>query len=209
MENKKNIYQRILAIMAEVDYIQKGVKRVNNMYRYVSHDKVNAIFHPQFVKHGIVVLPSLSEITQDGNRTNVLVDVKFINVDNPEDCFSVTYAGYGVDGGDKGPGKAFSYACKLALLKTFCLETGEDPDHDQKVKYQTKKEIQEIQNQKEPQELEDIPITSGQKAWALARVKKYGIEKSKVENITGVGGIDSMLQSQLYSFKSLVMARSR
>ena len=38
--------------------------------------------------------------------------------------------GYGIDNGEKGPGKAVSYAVKYALLKTFCLETGDDPDRD-------------------------------------------------------------------------------
>lgn len=33
---------------------------------------------------------------------------------------------------DKGPGKAISYAVKYAYLKAFALETGDDPDHDQR-----------------------------------------------------------------------------
>jgi hypothetical protein len=42
----------------------------------------------------------------------------------------VSFFGYGIDNQDKGPGKAMSYAVKYAMLKTFCLETGDDPEKD-------------------------------------------------------------------------------
>jgi hypothetical protein len=41
--------------------------------------------------------------------------------------------------GDKGPGKAVSYAFKYALLKVFCLETGDDPDNDANARYEPEK----------------------------------------------------------------------
>lgn len=133
IENK-NIYQRINAVMAEVDYIQKDQnKKVANQYKFVSHDQVTSILHPQFVKHGIAVLPTIKERKQDGNRTEILLEVKFVNIDNPTDYFVVDSLGYGIDPADKGPGKACSYAYKYALLKTFALETGDDPDQDQQV----------------------------------------------------------------------------
>ena len=55
MEKKEvpNIYQRIVAVMREVDYIQKSDKKVNNRYRFVSHDQVAATIHPALVKHRI------------------------------------------------------------------------------------------------------------------------------------------------------------
>ena len=137
--NQKNIYQRLNCVMQEINYIQKGDKRVNNQYTYVSHDAVTEALHGPLTKNGIAVLPSVLEMTQDGNRTSVKVEVSFVNIDNPTDRFSVCHVGFGIDSGDKGPGKAISYACKYALLKTFLLETGDDPDHDQKAKYEPPK----------------------------------------------------------------------
>lgn len=125
-----NIFQRILGVMRELEYIQKGEAKVNNQYRFVSHDQVSAKVHPLLVKHGIAVIPSVDEMKQEGNRTEAKVSVHFVNVDNPSEVVVTKYYGYGVDSGDKGPGKAISYACKYALLKTFCLETGDDPDFD-------------------------------------------------------------------------------
>ena len=135
----KNIYQRILGIMSDVSYIQKGDKTVANQYRYVSHDQVTAKIHPLLVKHGVLCIPTVKSLTQEGNRTHVELIICFVNVDNPSDQFAVTYHGYGVDAGDKGPGKAISYAFKVAILKVLALETGEDPDHDQNAVYEPAK----------------------------------------------------------------------
>ncbi len=128
--------QRILAVMGDIDYIQKGEARVNGQYRFASHDQVSAAIHPLLVKHGIAILPSVEEITQEGNRTMVKLLMTFVNVDNAQDCFASRFVGYGVDSGDKGPGKAISYAYKYGVLKTFVLETGEDPDFDQNARYE-------------------------------------------------------------------------
>lgn len=138
-EKPLNIYQRIKAIMAEEDYIQKSEKKVANQYRFVSHDSVTALFHKQFVKHGVVVLPTVKTCRQDGNRTEVELEVKFVNCDEPTDFFTIMAIGYGIDTSDKGPGKAVSYAYKYALLKVFAMETGDDPDQDQNVQHEPQK----------------------------------------------------------------------
>lgn len=125
--------------MAELTYIQKGSARVNNQYKFVSHDQVSAAVHPMLVKHGIIILPSVHEIKQEGNRTEIKLLIDVVNADNTQDCYRLMAAGYGIDSGDKGPGKAVSYAYKYALLKIFCLETGEDPDHDANATYEPAK----------------------------------------------------------------------
>ena len=140
----KNIYQRILSVMAEVDYIQKGDKMVNGQYRFVGHDQVTAIIHPQLVKHGIAVLPTVVGSKQDGNRTEVVLSTTFVNVDDPMDRIEIKTLGYGIDQGDKGPGKAVSYAFKYAVLKTFSLETGDDPDMDANASYSAPQPLEDV-----------------------------------------------------------------
>lgn len=138
-ETKPNIFQRLHGVMKDVKYLQKGEARVANQYRYISHDAVAAALHPALVKHGIVVVPSIQEITQTDNRTMVKLAVGFVNIDDPKDQIASLWAGYGIDSGDKGIGKAVSYAYKYALLKTFCLETGDDPDNDADATYEPPK----------------------------------------------------------------------
>ncbi len=138
----KNIFQRINAVMKEVEYVLKETKTINGQYRFVSHDAVTAKLHGPLTKHGIIMLPSIVELINENimvtdksgskhaTRSTVKIEVSFVNMDKPEDKFSVFYYGCGIDPGDKGIGKAISYAVKYALLKTFCLETGEDPERD-------------------------------------------------------------------------------
>ncbi len=122
--------------MSDLHYIEKEKKTVNGQYRFVSHDAVVAKVQKMLVKHRVTTASCLAEMQQDGNCTRVKLNTTFFNVDNPSDCFTVQFPGYGIDGGDKGPGKAISYAYKYALLKTFNLETGEDPDYDAKASYE-------------------------------------------------------------------------
>lgn len=127
---KLNIYQRLAAAMAEVSYVQKEKKSDMN-YSIVSHDAVTAKVRPVLLKHGIVYHPIDIEFEQVGNRTQVRLAVRFVNVEKPDDSFVVPSLGFGIDSQDKGPGKAISYAVKYALLKALGLETGDDPDYDQ------------------------------------------------------------------------------
>lgn len=131
-KTKLNIHQRILAIMEEVDHIAKEDKLVNKQYSYVSHDAVTKVLHPQFVKHGVTVLPNVIDKKHDGNRCELTVEFIFVNADDPTDRTTATTVGYGIDSQDKGPGKALSYAMKTALLKVFVLEAGE-PDNERDI----------------------------------------------------------------------------
>ena len=130
-----NILQRINAVMQELDYLQKE-KKSGMQYSFVSHDKVTGAIRPLLVKHGIACWPAAMEVKQEGNRTQLQCKVIFASIDDPADCIEVESIGYGIDGQDKGPGKAISYAVKYAWLKTFALETGDDPDNDQHVKFE-------------------------------------------------------------------------
>lgn len=162
MEDRKNIHQKIHDIMRDVTYIRKCSKKVNGQYGYVPHDDVAAIFHKSFVEHGVLAIPSVIEITQDGNRTAIILEVTFANVDRPSDAIKVQYPGYGVDNSDKGVGKAISYAFKYCLLKTFCLETGDDVEKEAQSRYLPKDQIKKDEaNSKTP----------------LTKVKKEVLEK--------------------------------
>lgn len=130
MVDKLNIHQRLHAVMKKVDYIQKEKKSGMN-YSIVSHDAVTAKIRPELVDQGVIYYPCKIERRQDGNRTELDVTVRFVNVDVPSDFIDVSCVGYGIDSQDKGPGKATSYAVKYALLKALGMETGDDPEYDQ------------------------------------------------------------------------------
>ena len=88
------------------------------------------------VDEGIVVVPSQHEgellVGKDEKNKMILYKgqyvIKFVNVDNPSDSMSLMIESHANDNGDKAPGKALSYAVKSAMLKVFCLETGENDE---------------------------------------------------------------------------------
>jgi len=140
MSESMNLLQRMNAVMKDVAYVQKDEKKVAGQYRAVTHDAVCAKLRPSMVEHGIVVSVSVVDHAiadtwdKSGSRwtcVDATIVMTFMNIDAPQDQLAVQAFGYGIDNGDKGPGKAISYAVKYALLKCFSLETGDDPDNDQ------------------------------------------------------------------------------
>ena len=129
-DNTMNIYQRLHQVMKAVSYVQKEEKKVNNQYRFVSHDGVTSAVRPALIQNGVVAIPQNLKTQQNGNRTEVFFDMRFVNIDSPDDYIDVPTFGYGIDQQDKGVGKALSYGVKYALLKALSLETGDDPERD-------------------------------------------------------------------------------
>lgn len=127
---EENLYQRMAKVALRVKSVFKENKRVNGQYTFVSHDAVVKALHDPIAEAGIVVIPSIKELTQDGNRTTAKVAMVFINADKPSERIETEWYGYGIDTSDKGVGKAVSYAYKYALLKTFMLETCDDVERD-------------------------------------------------------------------------------
>jgi hypothetical protein len=100
---------------------------------------VTAALHPYLVKYRLLAIPTVKSSVQDGNRTIQEVIVCIVNIDVPTEQVYISTYGHGVDPGDKGPGKALSYAFKIACLKAFALETGEDSDQDAHARYEPAK----------------------------------------------------------------------
>jgi hypothetical protein len=171
MTEKLNIYQKLLAAMKEVRYIEKEKKTVNNQYRFVSHDAVTSATSEAFIKHGIYAKPRIikndittiqvekynkyEKITINENYFVCTVEIEydFINAENPEDRITgINGLGQGIDSQDKACGKAISYACKYALLKALGIETGDDPEKDTDYKIATV----ELINQDQGLEIENL-----------------------------------------------------
>lgn len=138
MTDRLKIGERINRVREAVDYIKK-TKKVQN-YKGTEHDVVTAIVRPELIKHGIITpirITTGNLIVDTGRQTSGGVpittylgvyEVDFCCTDNVEEKVTCTVPGSGDDFGDKGPGKATSYALKTAILKMFNIETGEDEE---------------------------------------------------------------------------------
>ena len=127
-----NIYQRINLVMLNCDYLQKKDAQMGKGIRY---DDVMAMIRPLLIKHGIVMVTTQSTMeclnNVEGTKQKIYegsYTLKLVNIDDPKDFVEHTSFAHGMDGGDKGAGKAHTYAMKTMLVKGFGLETGEDEE---------------------------------------------------------------------------------
>ena len=119
-------------MMRDVGYVQKAGHNDFQNYKYATEADAIAALRPAMIKHGLCMIPSVESVEQDewGN-TNVLMHYRILDEDG--NFLSFRAAGSGNDKnskgvGDKGIYKALTGASKYALLKTFMMETGDDPE---------------------------------------------------------------------------------
>jgi hypothetical protein len=150
MEDSKNIqklFKKIQLVSLEVMNVEKNMivgKGTKSEYKAVSdHDVILAIKKAE-EKHKVYSMPIKQEVFksevlevegyQGKKNLKYIDDVKMTLkiVDLETGYFeTVESFGKGIDSGDKGYGKASTYARKYALLNAYKIATGEDPDKDQ------------------------------------------------------------------------------
>lgn len=128
-ETGGNIYQRLASAIQEIPTVVK-TKNKGLPFETVSHDDVLEAVRGPLLRNGIIAIPSKLEFTQDGNRSQAVMNIRFQNIYNKDDYQVVPSVGQGIGNDDKGPGKAMSYAFKYALLKTLAIKTGDDADNE-------------------------------------------------------------------------------
>lgn len=144
-----NIFQRMAAITDELGIVAKNmsVKAGGGSYKAVSERDILDAVKPLETKYRVysyasdrVVLESETlenEKNYQGNITKsttfftrIQTTFTFINIDKPEERFTTIVFSEGIDPGDKGSGKAMTYADKYALMKAYKISTGDDPDQN-------------------------------------------------------------------------------
>lgn len=144
-----NIFQRVAAITEELGVVAKNlsVSAGKGSYKAVSERDVIDAVKPLETKYRVysyasdrVILESETLETEKNYQGNISKSTtfftrmqttfNFINIDNPEDRYTTIVFSEGIDPGDKGSGKAMTYADKYALMKAYKISTGDDPDQN-------------------------------------------------------------------------------
>lgn len=145
-----NIYQRMHRAASMISVLVKKNTCGSGSYgfKYVSHDDTVAKVRLAFQPCGILAIMSIVDsdltierVSKQSNGTTVeqlnfiakvTAEMTFVNVDRPEDRFSVSIPSYAIDNSDKAMGKAISYAKKYGMiaLSGLMLATGQDVDQD-------------------------------------------------------------------------------
>lgn len=138
-----NIYEKIAAIMGEVQYLAKDdrVTFKSVSYKALSEEKVTSIMRAELVKYRLVVFPVAQTAHREGDITHVDVVYRMVNVDDPTEYIEIASCGDGADTQDKGSGKAMTYAFKYMWLRTFAIPTGEDPDKVSSAELDARKKV--------------------------------------------------------------------
>lgn len=135
-----SLYQKLLAAKKKVPYLQKDTKGFN--YSYAGSENVLETFNPIYNDLGILIIPNIISVTTTPvsklDRTGkeirevlylVMVRYDIIDTDKPEDRISISWAGSGVNGDEKGFGSALTYSERYLFLKLNQVATGmDDPD---------------------------------------------------------------------------------
>lgn len=149
-EQPKGLYEKLLAVQRAVQAVLKDGENQSDKYKYVSGDALLSVIRPQMDALGLLLVPSVRNHsliegqTRSGTArffTEIELDFTWLDVESGEDL-RIPWYGQGTDlGGERGIGKAYTYAEKYFLLKFFHVPTDkDDPDNDGRTKTGEKKQ---------------------------------------------------------------------
>lgn len=156
-----NLYQKIQAVSNEIKNIEKNMTVGKGSYSYKAVQDIDVTLEVKEAetKYKLVSIPIKQElvkseiikVVKDGGGESiqymdiVKMTLRIINLEKTDEFVDVESFGRGLDSGDKGFGKASTYARKYALLNAYKIATGEDPDENRS-KEQTPVTVDEIKN---------------------------------------------------------------
>ena len=155
-EKTLNVYQRLAEVRKAVPYLKKEQKGAQ--YQYVGSSDVLGSLHAKINEVGLMLIPEIvGHLVTSSERTNAKGNISseyftelemtmtWVNIDDPSDTAKVSWYAQGVDlAGEKGVGKALTYAEKYFLLKFFNIATDKDDPDTFQDKIESKKLVTKI-----------------------------------------------------------------
>lgn len=172
-----NIYEKLIEVRKSVPYLQKEAKGYQYMYNPSSQvlaavrdkmDELKLLLIPEILSHAVT-----TSATAKGNTnyfTELDMKMTWVNADEPEERIPVLWYAQGMDTeGEKGCGKAETYAEKYFLLKFFNIATDkDDPDSfESKPAKRSKTTEQPVATPKVPAKNEPLSTSQSSLIWDL------------------------------------------
>lgn len=230
-----NIYQRMLAITADIQTVAKNllVPAGGGKYRAVSETDVLNAVKPLEIRHGVYSYPverrtiSVDVLETEERRKDydtkqyevikktqfvyrIETRYRFVNVDFPDEYIDVVSYGDGIDSADKAPGKAMTYSDKYALLKAYKIQTGDDPDQDASPNYKNAKpaarNAKAAAKQAEPEQPEQA---AGQDRELVAQIRQLypGERIAKMLEFHNAGKLEDIPPEVLAKYVAVAMKK--
>ena len=133
-----SLHRKLTEVMAAIDWQPKTGRNQQQNYSFVSVERIKDAVRTELAKQRVMVYTSTktierSEVTtrNGGTMSHVTIqgEVTFADGDSGE-MFTVEAAGEAMDSGDKALNKAQTAMVKYALINTFLIPTGDDPDQE-------------------------------------------------------------------------------
>lgn len=199
MSEKKNIYESICGVMADIGAVGKDSRNTQQGFMFRGIDAVMNALSPALIKNRIFVVPEILEQTREERQSSKgglliysICKIKFTFYAEDGSSIAATVIGEGMDSGDKATNKAMSIAFKYACFQVFCIPTEEmqDPDAEcHEVKADDKAVKEEVGKK----------IIGAVKVKALAdRCKKDGVSEDLIKNLYKVSDL-KMLTETMYA----------
>jgi hypothetical protein len=123
------LYTKILNVTSEVSKIPKNGWNDFHKYAFATESDVLEGIRPLLKKQKLAIRPNLVSHYKDGQAT--FVEMDFYIVDAETGYMEVSrFKGEAQDKGDKGIYKAYTGCQKYFIMKTFNVETGDDPENE-------------------------------------------------------------------------------
>jgi hypothetical protein len=133
-----NIYQSIVAAMADIEPIAKGRRNKEQGFQFRGIDEIMNELQPILKKHGLFVVPEIIDVKRQERLTKSgstllysVATIRYTMYAHDGSSISGSTIGEGMDSGDKASNKAMAVAMKYFLLQTFCIPTEDAKDPDE------------------------------------------------------------------------------
>jgi len=215
---KKNLRQKLLEVSRAIKYLKKDKRNTGQNYNYLSEAKIKEIIKAEFEKQGVLFNYSTEDITQyeispthKGTKqfvTNVKGTYRFIDADDVNGVhIDGTWAGSGMDTGDKGLYKAITGGIKYVLNTNFLIPSGDDPENDDKTKTEPKK-TQTTNNppqpEQKPAQVDKNIISEPQWRRYKAIGKNMGWKDEETKELIGTFGYEHSKDIQRKDYNKII-----
>jgi len=158
-----NLRQKLAEVRRRIGYVQKRGHNERFNYSYVTAADIAGSVGDILAELGVVVIPRLEDISYESavgrgeaaRMARVVMAYTFADVDSGEEVIAKV-AGQGLDAGDKAPYKAMTGALKYALLQSFLLATGDDPEDERPDAHQSAGNPERPINSEQVRQLEKL-----------------------------------------------------
>jgi ERF superfamily len=130
-----NLREKFAEVRRRLGYVQKRGHNELHNYSYVMAADLAGAVGDILSELGVVMIPQLQSISTETPRSSseriarIVMNYRFVDTKTGEEL-TVRVAGEGADPGDKAPYKAMTGALKYALLQSFLLASGDDPEDE-------------------------------------------------------------------------------